>query len=159
MRSNLVSAAGSLDFCELGPAMAELARVARPGGWVLVYDFAVGRSSPDDASLAQWFPSFRARYPPPKSHRAAPTVDSFERAGLVGVEGWAFGVTVPLERDAYTAYLLTESNVGAALDRSEHHAEIERWLSESLPWPPGATWSVEFPASGITATTPESESR
>jgi len=132
---DLVAAAGSLDFVDdLGSAAAEIARVLAPGGAVLAYDFATGRRLRDGPDLAPWFDEVLRRWPrrPPT---ASPVTAAALAVGGLGFERHPFEVDVALSRQAYVGYLLTESFVAAAVGRGDDPAEIERWLTSTVPWP------------------------
>jgi SAM-dependent methyltransferase len=131
---DLVTAAGSLDFVDdLGAAAAELTRVLAPGGVALVYDFTTGRQLRAGPDLAPWFAEVLRRWPRPR--RTTPPVDAaaLAAAGLA-VEHHPFEVDAAMTRQSYVDYLLTESFVTAAVGRGEDRAEIDRWLTSTVPW-------------------------
>jgi SAM-dependent methyltransferase len=131
---DLVTAAGSLDFVDdLDAAARDLARVLAPGGVALVYDFTTGRHLRAGPDLAPWFAEVLRRWPRPR--RTTPPFDAaaLAAAGLA-VEHHPFEVDVALSRRGYVDYLLTESFVTAAIRRGEDRAEIDRWLTSSVPW-------------------------
>lgn len=134
---DLVTAAGSLDFVDdPDGAVDEISRVLAPAGMVLVYDFTTGRRLRRGPDLGPWFGEVLHRWPRPP--RSARPVDRrvLERAGLV-VEHHAFEVDVALSCRAYVDYLLTESFLVAAVGRGEDRVDLERWLTSTVPWPPG----------------------
>ena len=49
----------------------------------------------------------------------------------------SFEIGIPLSRDFYLNYMLTETNVAAALRRGVSRAEIKDWCAETLAqlWP------------------------
>lgn len=132
---DLVTAAGSLDFVDdLRGSARELARVLAPGGVVLVYDFATGRRLRAGPDLAPWFAEVLRRWP------RRPSAASPVTAAALSVEGLAyehspFEVDVAMTRRAYVDYLHTESFVAAAVARGDDPAEIDRWLTSTVPWP------------------------
>jgi ubiquinone/menaquinone biosynthesis C-methylase UbiE len=73
---DLVTAAGSLNYADLGLALAEVSRVLSRAGTFVIYDFSEGRHARDTAALADWFGRFERRFPWPPGYRplAVPTL-------------------------------------------------------------------------------------
>jgi SAM-dependent methyltransferase len=145
---DLVTAAGSLNFADLAPSLAEVHRVLRPGGRLLVYDFSAGRSFRASPALDAWFTEFRHRYPIPLGvarpldpSTLAAAADGFE---LLGAETFAIGLE--LGADFYCDYVMTGTNVAHAVDRGEAAASIRAWCAASLaPVFAGVAHEVVFP--------------
>ena len=138
---DLITAAGSLNYVDLGRFFAEAARVLVPDGAVLVYDFSPGREFRDSPALRQWFAAFVARYPWPAD--GAAELDP-ERLGklrhgfdLRGAEEFEIGI--PLARRFYLEYMMTETNVASAVRNGRAEASIREWCAETLAdaWPDG----------------------
>jgi len=67
---DVMTAAGSLNYVDLGRFFGEARRVLRVDGVLVVYDFSAGKRMAGSAALAEWFAEFRRRYPPrPSSGR------------------------------------------------------------------------------------------
>ena len=80
---DLIAAAGALNYVDLGAFFAEAARVSRPDGVLVVYDFSQGRSFTDGPALDEWFVEFMRRYPPPGEARDI-TPESLARDASAG---------------------------------------------------------------------------
>ncbi len=61
---DIVTAAGSLNYVDLGMFLPEVARVLTDDGVMVVYDFSAGRRLREDDRLDAWFGEFERRYPP-----------------------------------------------------------------------------------------------
>jgi ubiquinone/menaquinone biosynthesis C-methylase UbiE len=131
---DIVTAAGSLNFADIGQFFPDAARVLRAEGALIVYDFSVGRRFPDSDALDVWFSEFLRRYPKEQGAAAALDAETLAAAAddftLVGAED--FEVVLRMEPSAYRSYLMTETNVAHAIARGEDRAEIRDWLEESL---------------------------
>jgi SAM-dependent methyltransferase len=141
---DLVSAAGSLDFADQAAARAEVVRVLRDGGKALVYDFGTGVRLAGGRTLAGWLDGLRARWPKPPRSLPAFSPEAFEGPDLRAIDDVLFEVPVPLGRERYLDYLMTESNVTHAVALGADRAEVRAWCSSTLPWEPGATETVVF---------------
>lgn len=130
-----MTAAGSLNYVEWQPFFSEAARVMRPQGQLLVYDFSPGRRWRNNRALETWFEEFIARYPWPKSE--AKTLDPKILGGLgLGfdvADAEEFEIGLPIDRDFYRRYMMTESNVAYAIRRGIASGEIENWIESTLP--------------------------
>ena len=84
---------------------------------MLVYDFGAGRRVDGDDELNRWFETFLARYPYPASEARPLDPQTLGQTGT-GFElrrQSPFVIGLPLSRPAYEAYILTETNVAAAV--------------------------------------------
>jgi len=115
----VVAAAGSLNYCELGPALAEIGRVLRTAGMLAVYDFSQGREFEDGPELLHWHGEFKRRYPSPEGK-------PFEAGGE------PFAISLPYSAVRYSDYALTETNVAAAVGAGEPLEAIQTWCRETL---------------------------
>ncbi|MCL4842297.1 MAG: methyltransferase domain-containing protein [Bryobacteraceae bacterium] len=130
----LMTAAGSLNYVDLAAFFPEARRVLTPEGTLLVYDFSPGRRFREVGGLQEWFEEFQRRYPPPVAEARAldPEILGGLAAGfeLEAAERFELGVT--LSRDFYVGYMMTETNVAAAMRAGAAEAEIEGWCRETL---------------------------
>jgi ubiquinone/menaquinone biosynthesis C-methylase UbiE len=132
----LVTAAGSLNYTDFRAALREAARVLQPGGLLTVYDFAPGRRFRKDNSLEEWFGAFLARYPKPDDG-AVPLDPSALRAMTEGlfepVADSRFSEAEPFDAARYADYMMTETNVAAAVRAGASPASIRQWMEATLP--------------------------
>jgi SAM-dependent methyltransferase len=131
---DLISAAGALNYTVLSEFFSEARRVLAPDGVVLVYDFSPGRAFPDSPALEEWFSEFERRYPWPASE-ALPLNPAY-LAGCDSrfevTEHETFEIGLPLTLEFYIDYVLTETNVAAAIRRGTAESEIRDWCSDTL---------------------------
>lgn len=131
---DFMTAAGSLNYTDgLQAFFAEARRVFAPqNGGLLVYDFSQGRN----AALEPWFQEFMTRYPKAKDNARPldPEAIGREAAGtfqLVWHE--QFRIPLPLDLEAYTNYMMTETNVAFAVNRGIATVqEIRNWVRHTL---------------------------
>lgn len=132
---DLMTAAGSLNYVNLDRFLPEAARVLARGGVLAVYDFSPGNRFADSPALAKWTEAFHARYPKPESE-ARP----LDPAILAGLDPGRFALTasrtftipITLVPRFYVDYMLTETNVAAAVRRGTPIEEIRGWCEETL---------------------------
>ncbi len=131
---DLVTAAGSLNYTDLRPALTEIARVLTADGTFLLYDFSVGRRSVSGDELAAWFASFEQRFPWPPGWqpfdvRQLPLVEY----GLRLLDYTDTEIRLPMAFDAYLRYMLSEVNVDNAIARGACSAQEARdWCRQTL---------------------------
>ena len=128
----LVTAAGSLDHADIPAFFAESARVLSPDGLLVVYDFATGRRSPECAGLDAWYSDLLRRWPKPSGGAQAINSATFKSVSMRLVAHETFTVSLDFELDGYLDYLMTESNVGAAVRAGVSLSEIRSWCHEGL---------------------------
>ena len=130
-----LTAAGSLNYVGLEAFFGEARRVLDQEGRVLVYDFSPGRSFAGSAALDDWFTRFVERYPWKASEALALDPERLHGLGMgFGVEASEkFELGVPLSREFYVNYMMTESNVAYAVRRGVDEASIRGWVEQTLP--------------------------
>lgn len=141
---DLVAAAGSLNYADVPAALGEVARVLTGDGTFLLYDFSSARESlageapageaPAGDALAAWFDSFERRFPFPPGWRPLAVPDlPLRRSGLRLVEHSDVEVRLPMTRDAYLRYVLSEVNVDSAVAGGAHTEEQAiDWCRQTL---------------------------
>jgi len=141
--ADLTTAAGALNYADLGRFFREGLRVLGAGGKLVVYDFSQGKRMVGSDGLAEWVAVFAAKYPaPPFSGRPltpdlpAPLAQGFRPSGSEWYEE-----TLTLDHSFYANYAMTETNVAAAVRAGVDEASIREWgrgtpvgTREKLPW-------------------------
>lgn len=130
----LITAAGSLNYVRLPQFFPEARRVLRDKGILLVYDFSPGRSFRDGDALDVWFDRFMARYPPAVSEAVVlnPEILGELDSGFQLASHQRFEIPIPLTPEFYLEYILTGTNVAAAVRRGVPLTEIRQWCAETL---------------------------
>ena len=132
---DLITAAGSLNYVSLNHFFPEALRVLDPSGCLVVYDYPAGRSFHSSEDLDLWFGHFRAKYPKPRSEALKLTPEILERI----VTGFRLGpheyfeTCIKMTCQAYTAYMMTETNVAKAIREGEREGDIRDWVESTLP--------------------------
>ena len=127
---DVMTAAGALNFVDLPRFRSEAARVLAPRGVVVVYDFATGRRSADAPGLERAYNEFARRWPRPTDGRHAVDTSVLAAAGFSVGSGDQMIVSIAMNANAYVAYLRTETNVAAAVQRGEPTARVREWCVE-----------------------------
>lgn len=129
---DLASAAGSLNFCRLDPALAELRRVLRPAAPLLIYDFEQGCDFTDSPSLNAWHAEFKRLWPTPPIPDINPQLLAAGPWSL-RLDGYEpFTIGLELTPDFYLHYAMTETNVAAAIAAGTPEADIRSWCAQTL---------------------------
>ncbi len=131
---DLLTGAGSLNYADLNAFFPEAARVLGRSGVLLVYDFSPGRTFRQRPGLDDWFRSFQQRYPP-VPYEALPLEPAILATAHPLVQlthGEHFKLVLPMTRSAYIEYMLTETNVAAAIRTGTPESEIRSWCETSL---------------------------
>jgi ubiquinone/menaquinone biosynthesis C-methylase UbiE len=145
---DLITAAGSLNYSDVDLALREAARILVEGGVLVVYDFSPGRNFADNGSLDEWFARFIARYPPPakEGRELSPEILAQFDSGLRMQSHEDVEIGIELTRGFYLDYILTETNVAAAMREGVPANEIRSWCAETLePVWQGRNREVVFP--------------
>jgi len=129
---DIVTAAGVLNYVDLESFLPDLARVLTASGVLVVYDFSAGRRLRGDGRLEAWFGEFERRYPPKPGYDMDARALPYGAAGLRLASYAEIEVAVPMTRQAYVAYVMSETGVELAVARGVPEAGIRTWCESSL---------------------------
>ena len=131
---DLITVAGALNYADLDRFFPEASRVLTTDGVLLVYDFSAGRSFTNTNTLDAWFSTFETRYPwpPYEAQDLNPEILAARAKGFQLGSHETFEIPVPLTPEFYAEYMLTETNVAAAVRRGTPLNEIREWVRTTL---------------------------
>src|SRR5260370_5029018 len=131
---DVITAAGSLNYANLDLFFPEAARVLMQRGILVVYDFSAGSSFRNATTLDEWFSSFQQRYPPPanESRELSPGILADLSSGFHLDAHRQFEIGIRLAPEFYLDYVMTETNVAAAVRNGVSRSEIRSWCAETL---------------------------
>ena len=132
---DVITAAGSLNFVAgLDRFFPEAQRVLSPEGVLLVYDFSPGSRFDDTILLKEWTGAFTTRYPKPLSEAVAlsPSILAGLDPRFHLIAAREFTLSLTLTPSFYFDYMMTETNVAAAVRRGHPEAEIRFWCETTL---------------------------
>ena len=127
--ADLITAAGALNYVHLARFFPEASRLLAASGALLVYDFSTGNRRGSD-----WLAQFVERYPwaPNEARTLNPHILAAEAPGFRLHRAEEFVIPLPLSRDFYLEYMLTETNVAYAVRQGEPLDKIRRWCHDTL---------------------------
>lgn len=135
----LPSGADSIDLLTVGSAihwfdrpsfLAEAARVVKIGGWLAVYNDGFSGTMRDNEDYERWNRErYLARFPTPPRNNQPLTNGELERFGFASVLEEGFAHPVEFGPTELVDYLMTQSNVIAAIEqRGEAVEAVGDWL-------------------------------
>jgi SAM-dependent methyltransferase len=126
---DLMTAAGSLNYINLDLFFPEAARVLKPEGVLIVYDFEPGRSLRHTRDLDEWFQAFLRKYPQPlyEGRSLSPEILAQFDSGFRTRSAQRFEIEIQLTPQFYVDYMLTETNVAGVPPE-----EVRAWCEETL---------------------------
>ena len=131
---DLVVACGSIDWVDRSRFLPRASELLSRGGWLVSLDFGdTGRSS-EVRGLARWYDEvFQERYPRPPARDPMITAGEAARHAFDAPVHRDFASVAALTARQYAAFLMTESNVIAAVEYG-HEAEdrVRAWLESQL---------------------------
>ena len=129
---DLITAAGSLNYLDLGRFLPDAARVLAPAGRLVIYDFSVGRRFSGSDGLDEWFAAFESRYPFPPDYELDVRALDYGRYGLRRIAYQEFEVALTFSPESYLQYILTEANVELAIMGSVPEEGIRDWCNRTI---------------------------
>lgn len=136
--ADLITAAGSLNYIDLDLFFPEAARVLTGDGVLVIYDFSPGRSFRNASALDGWFSEFCDRYPPPpnEARHLDPVILRDSARGFRVLSEQEFEIPLLLTSAFYVNYMMTETNVAAAVRGGVPISGIRSWCTDTI----GAIW-------------------
>jgi SAM-dependent methyltransferase len=131
---DLIVACGSMDWVDRARFMPCAAELLATGGWLVSLDFGDTGRSPEAPGLARWYDEvFQERYPRPPAGDPMVTADEAARHGFHAPVHRDFASVASFTARRYAAFLMTESNVIAAIEYgSEAEDQVRPWLESEL---------------------------
>lgn len=115
----LVVLCGSIDWVDRSRFLPRAKELLAPGGWLVSLDFGDAGRSPEVADLERWYREvFERRYPRPPARDPIITADEAARFGLEAPSHTDFATERAFSAREYAAFLMTESNVIAAVEHA-----------------------------------------
>jgi SAM-dependent methyltransferase len=130
----LAVACGSIDWVDRPRFVPRVAELLERGGWLVPLDFGDTGRSPEVPGLARWYDEvFQARYPRPASRDPLVTAQEARRHGFEAPVHREFASFASFTAAQYAAFLMTESNVIAAVEYGSEAADrVRAWLGSEL---------------------------
>ena len=132
--ASLITAAGSLNYADLGRFFPEAHRVLDAAGRIAIYDFSQGKRITGNPALEEWFQTFMQRYPPPPFSGRPLNPELLEplATGFRPIGSDYYEESLTLTHSFYVDYAMTETNVAAAVKSGVGEQSIRDWCAESL---------------------------
>ena len=112
----------------------------------MAYDFSTGCRCATAPSLTAAYADFATRWSRPTANRNAIDPEILGEGPFEVVATASFVVTVDMSLDQYVAYLMTETNIAAAVARGEAASHIRNWCAAKFAPTFTRALPVEFDA-------------
>ena len=117
---DLLTVSSAFHWFERSAFLAEARRVLRPRGWLVIYDNFFSANLQGDPGFKPWFASsYLPRFPTPPRNNQPLDGRSAKQAGFELLKQDKYANVVYFDREQLVDYLLTQTNVIAAIERGE----------------------------------------
>jgi SAM-dependent methyltransferase len=133
-RFDLITVALAFQWFDRERFLAEAHHVLGPQGWLVIYNHGFFGRMKENPDYERWNrESYLTRYPSPPRNRQPLTDADAEGFGFHFAKREEFKNDIPFTIDQLVAYLMTQSNVIAALEGGKETLEsVQAWLADSL---------------------------
>ena len=138
---DLLTVSSGLHWFERHAFLAAARRVLRPRGWLVIYDNFFSANFRGNPAFKPWFNStYLQRFPTPLRDNQPLDDRSAKQAGFQLLAQDSYANVVVFDREQFVDYLLTQTNVLAAIERGESTFDDARaYLStEVSPYVPSS---------------------
>lgn len=133
---DLITLAGSVNWIDRSRFLTEARRLLPVSGYVVVYDNTIRGKMDGDEGFSRWYTEgYLRRYPKPPRDESPITAAEATTYGFAFVHAQDYSNSVEFTLERFVAYLITQSNVTAALAAGDGGGQRARaWLTASLRW-------------------------
>lgn len=131
---DLIVACGSIDWVDRARFLPRAAEILVSGGWLVPLDFGDTGRSPETRDLERWYEEvFLRRFPRPPSPDPMVTDEEVAHLAFGEPQTHAFETLASFTAPSYADFLMTESNVIAAVEYgTSTAAQVREWLRDEL---------------------------
>jgi ubiquinone/menaquinone biosynthesis C-methylase UbiE len=113
--------------------LSEVRRTLKPEGLLFIYNMRFPGTMLQNPSYNDWHTKqYWARYPNPKRHTTSLDTLLENNAQLKHIANHSIDLSIDLNSIELRNYLLTQSNIDAAIDNGDSLESIERWVGEGI---------------------------
>jgi len=132
-RFSLVAVCGAINWIDRRLFLPEARRVLKERGWLVVYDGAERGAMVGRPAFARWYGDhYLKRYPRPPRDERPVTPEEAARGGLDFVHSEDYTLEWPFDLESYVAFMMTQSNITAAVERGLAAETVRADLLSSL---------------------------
>ena len=130
----LITVALAFHWFDRSRFLAEVRRVLDSFGWLIIYDNGFFGEMKENPEHERWYrEDYLVRYPSPPRNKKPLTDDECRKHGLRLVARESYTNEVSFSVEELASYLMTQSNVTAAVeDGAESPESVRAWLVESV---------------------------
>jgi SAM-dependent methyltransferase len=130
---DLLTVCGALHWLDATAFLREARRVLRVGGHMVIYDNAFTGRMEENPAFHSWLKHvYRKTYPPPPRPRV-PMPQTVEEAGFRPLGEESYQSTVSFSPETLVDYLVSQSNVIAAVEGGHQSIEqVQDWLTDHV---------------------------
>jgi len=130
---DLVSIGSAFHWFDRPTALRESRRVLRAGGWLVIFNSWFTGTMRERDDFPTWQQEYLQRYPTPPRHVEPLSDDAFAEAGFREVVSERFEHEHEFTLETLIGYLMTQTNVTAAVASGAHSSEsICGWMTATL---------------------------
>jgi SAM-dependent methyltransferase len=131
---DLITMSQVLHWLDRKKFFKEARRVLKRKGWIIVYDNNFSAQMPENPEFQRWHKEyFLEKYPSPPRNWVSFTAEDTAKEGFNLIKHESFTNEINFTKDELAAFLLTISNVIAAVEcGNENLKDVELWLNENL---------------------------
>ena len=131
---DLLTVSSGLHWFERHAFLVEARRVLRPRGWLVIYDSFFSANLQGDPGFKPWFASTYCQgFPTPPRNNQPLDDRSAKQAGFELLKQDKYANVVYFDREQLVDYLLTQTNVIAAIERGEwSQSDVRTYLTAEV---------------------------
>lgn len=137
---DLLTVCGAINWIERAHFLPEARRVLKDKSWLIIYDNTITDQMPTCPAYTRWYQNqFLVRFPKPPRDESPFTPSDADTHGFRLVHSEDYTNELPWSLDQYIDFMVTQSNIIAAVDMgSQSLSDVREWMHTTLaPLIPG----------------------
>lgn len=131
---DVITVCGAIDWIDRKQFLPEGRRVLKEKGWLIIYDNSITDEMRESTAYTRWYrEQYLCRYPRPPRNESPVTQSDCQPHGLCLVKAEQYTNDVVWSLDAYVNFIMTQSNVTAAIESGrEDENSVRTWMYKTL---------------------------
>lgn len=131
---DIATAAGMVQWVEMGAFLQNFKKIMREDGYVLIYDFCISDRMKGSRDYSEWWHEvWLKEFPKPFRNESAWTDTDVRQYGFSMLDQVQYELEYDFDRDSFLRFMMLQSNVSAKIEgEGRNKEEVKKWFERFL---------------------------
>lgn len=134
VKVDIATAAGAIQWIDRDIFLSNMSRIIRENGYLLIYDFAVSDTMPENPAYTDWWHNqYLTEFPKPYRNEAVWKNEDTAPYGFRMVSQTDLEIEYMFDLESFIPFMMIQSNVNARIEKDERkEADVHQWFWQTL---------------------------